>query len=137
MAANRWKLTVLELFIIGVLLIAAGATAVWQYKNARDRERLEIMKDDLRLLATAQEAYAADNAGMFMPGNPRVTTTLQHYGYAPSRGVTVSIAEPGARGWSATATHARLPGWMCGIFVGDSAPAPPNPALDPGEPYCG
>lgn len=88
------------------------------------------------MLATSQEAYAADNAGTFMPDNHRVTTTMHYNWYAPSRGVTVSFADPGPTRWSAIATHERMPGKVCGIFVGDAPPGPPNPAVDPGEPYC-
>lgn len=134
---SRWiRLTVIELFVIAVLAAAAVAVGVWWSARERSLDSVETMKDDLRNLAAAQEAYAADNEGAFMPQNSRVTTTLPHYGYAPSAGVTVEISEPRPDGWSATATHELVPGRLCGIFAGEPAPGPPNPASDPGEPAC-
>jgi len=130
------RLTIIELFVIAVLVAAVGSAAVWQYSQSRSGEHVETMKDDLRNLAMAQEAYAADNGGAFMPQNSRVTTTMQHHGYAPSREVTVNIEEPGPGSWSATATHERVPLRICGIFVGGSPPGPPNPAADPSDPAC-
>lgn len=136
MAGRRGSLTILELFVLAVLIAAGAWVFVSRYNTSRDREHLATMKEDLRNLATAQEGYAADNAGAFMPRNSQVTTTIQYYGYAPSSGVTVDIAEPNVTGWSATATHDELPGRLCGIFVGDSVPPRPNPATTPGEPDC-
>ncbi|MBA3580200.1 MAG: hypothetical protein H0W42_09475 [Gemmatimonadaceae bacterium] len=122
--------------VVSVLVVAAGSVAWWEYREARARDLVETMKDDLRNLAVAQEAYAGDNGGVFIPQNSRVTTTVPHHGYAPSAGVTVSIAEPVPNGWSATATHDLEPGKVCGIFMGDAPPGPPNPAADPGDPVC-
>lgn len=136
MGTRQWKLTVIELFVIAVLLAAVGSVAVWKYRQDQTLELAETMKDDLRNLRTAQEGYAADNGGLFMPPNSRVTTTTHYYGYAPSSGVTVNIAEPGPASWSATATHERVPGVICGIFVGEAPPTPPNPATEPGDPAC-
>ncbi|MEO7648278.1 MAG: hypothetical protein ABIV11_08600 [Gemmatimonadaceae bacterium] len=136
MAASRARFTVLELFVVAVLVAAVGSVVVVYYQRTQARGHLDTVKNDLRNLAAAQDAYAADNGGAFMPQNSRVTTTMQYYGYAPSDGVTVNITDPGLTGWSATATHARLLGSICGIFVGGSAPGPPNPATDPGEPSC-
>ncbi|MGI8619651.1 MAG: hypothetical protein ACR2L6_11285 [Gemmatimonadaceae bacterium] len=134
--ASWTRLTIIELFVIAVLLAAVVSAGVWWNSRARGLENIETMKDDLRNLAVAQEAYAADNEGVFIPQNSRVTTTVPHHGYAPSAGVTVSIAEPMPNGWSATAMHELEPGRICGIFSGDSTPGPPNPATTPGDPVC-
>ncbi len=141
MSPARWKrLTIIELFVIAVLVAAVVSAVVsagvWWNSRARGLENIETMKDDLRNLAVAQEAYAADNEGGFMPQNSRVTTTVPYHGYAPSAGVTVSIAEPVPNGWSATATHERGHGKVCGVFVGDAPPGPSNPAAASGEPSC-
>jgi Tfp pilus assembly protein PilE len=134
--ASWTRLTIIELFVIAVLVAAVVSAGVWWNSRARGLENIETMKDDLRNLAVAQEAYAADNEGGFMPQNSRVTTTVSHHGYAPSAGVTVSIAEPVPKGWSATATHELEPGRICGFFSGDPTPGPPNPATTPGDPAC-
>lgn len=125
----------MEVFVVAVLLAALAAAGLWWYSRARDTGHLETMKDDLRNLATAQEAYAADNGGVFMPRNPRVTSTLPYNGYAPSSSVTVTIADPGPSGWSAVAVHDDAPGRICGMFYGETPPAP-NPASQAGEPAC-
>lgn len=136
MAVRRALLTFIKALAVVVLVAVAVSALVWRYAHTQRSERLETMKDDLRNLAIAQRAYAADNAGAFMPGKSRVTMTMQYLGYASSKGVIVTIAEPGLSGWSATARHMRMPGKVCGIFVGDAPPGPPNPASDPGEPAC-
>lgn len=135
MPTRRASITILEVFVVAVLLAAVVSVGLWWYSRTRGTEHLETMKDDLRNLATAQEAYAADNGGVFMPRSSRVTSTLPYNGYAPSSSVTVTIADPGPSGWSAIATHDELPGKICGMFIGD-APPPPNPATQSGEPAC-
>lgn len=136
MATRRVSITIVEAFVIAVLFAAVASLGLWWHSRASDTGHLETMKDDLRNLATAQEAYAADNGGVFMPRNSRVTSTLPYNGYAPSAGVTVNIGEPAQSGWSATATHALAPGRICGMFEGESPADPSNPATISGEPGC-
>lgn len=136
MAATRTRFTAPKLFVGIVLLAAVGSMLAWYYPKRQSREYLQTAKEDLRNLAAAQEAYASDNGGAFMPPNPRVTTTMQFNGYAPSSEVTVSIAESGPGSWSATARHNAVPGAVCGIFIGDPPSAGQNPAAIPGEPKC-
>lgn len=134
MATRRTRLTVLEIFVVTVLLAAVAAVGVWWHARERSFQYLEVVKGDLRNLAAAQDAYSADN-GSFMPQNSRVTTRQPYNGYAPSSDVVVSIAEPTASGWSATAVHQLVIGAVCGIYAGP-APSSPNPATEPGEPRC-
>jgi type II secretory pathway pseudopilin PulG len=130
------KIAAARILAVIVVLGAVASVVAWQYQRGRSRDLLETVRGDLRNLAAAQAWYSADHDGSFMPGNARVTTTMQYHGYAPSAGVTVSIAEPASGGWSATATHERAPGKVCGIYVGASPPGPPNPATAAGEPAC-
>ncbi len=98
------------------------------------------MKSDLRNLATAQESYLADqnppsyfSAGAVTNLAPFTDPVTGQAIYAPSTGVTVAVvAVPG--GWSATATHAQLPGRTCAIYI--NLPAPVAPAVVEGEPAC-
>lgn len=136
MALSARRITIFEMFVITVLLAAVASVLAWQHRVNREEEIRDALMDDLRNLATAQEGYAADHGGAFMPPNLRITTRTQYNGYAPSSGVTVSVDEYGQSGWSATATHETEPGVVCGIFVGDVSPDPPNPATRPGEPDC-
>ncbi len=136
MPAQAGKRATAGILTLLVLLGVATAFVAWQYQRSRSRELLETVQGDLRTLAAAQAGYAADHAGSFMPGNSRVTPTTQQHGFAPSAGVTVKVAEPAWGGWSATATHERAPGRICGIYVGDSPPGPPNPATAPAVPAC-
>ncbi|MEO6331848.1 MAG: hypothetical protein ABIV11_06325 [Gemmatimonadaceae bacterium] len=131
----RSRLTLLEFSLLVVLVAIAAWIGTGQYQSAQRRELLEIMQDDLRNLKMAQEAYAADNGGLFMPYSV-VTTANHQYGYAPSSGVTVEISEPSASGWSATATHVNAPGTVCGIFIGELPLGSPNPATESSQPAC-
>ncbi len=134
---NRKGFTLIELLIVVVIIGILAAIAIPKFAATKEKAYLASMKSDLRNLATAQEAYLADQnppayfawtgdntAGGFKVG----TQTI----YAPSTGVTVAAtAVPG--GWSATATHAQLTGRKCAIFINAAVLAP---ATVEGEPRC-
>jgi prepilin-type N-terminal cleavage/methylation domain-containing protein len=127
----RKGFTLIELLIVVVIIGILAAIAIPKFANTKEKAYLATMKGDLRNLATAEEGYASDNAGAYMP-NGVATVGAPHQGYAPTTGVTVTIANAGA-GWSATAVHAQAPAKTCAIFVNTGAVAP---ATSEGEPKC-
>jgi type IV pilus assembly protein PilA len=128
----RKGFTLIELLIVVVIIGILAAIAIPKFANTKQKAYLATMKGDLRNLATAQEGYASDNAGAYMPTDASVTVTDPAFGYAPTTGVTIGITNAGA-GWSATATHAQAPGKTCAIFVNT---AQVLPATADGEPKC-
>jgi type IV pilus assembly protein PilA len=129
----RKGFTLIELLIVVVIIGILAAIAIPKFANTKEKAYLATMKGDLRNLATAQEGYASDNAGAYMPSGATVgPAPLGATGYAPTTGVTVTVTNAGA-GWSATATHAQAPAKTCAIFVNTGAVAP---AVAEGEPKC-
>ena len=91
------------------------------------------MKSDLRNMATVEEGYFSDfqvytTGSAQQPGG----TTQSLAGFVPSAGVTVTAANTGGTGWSATAAHSATTR-TCAIFIGVAAV---SPATVDGEPKC-
>ena len=114
---NRKGFTLIELLIVVVIIGILAAIAIPKFASTKEKAYLASMKSDLRNLATAQEAYAADNNQNYFSGaatNPAGLPT----GCAgtaclivPSSGVTLTVTGSAATGWSATATPHRR-GWQ-------------------------
>ena len=81
----------------------------------------------LRHLVIAEEAYFADSVRY-----TRSVKALSGLSLPPDVNVTRLIATDNA--WTATATHAHAPGWVCAIFIGEITPLPP--ARTEGIPTC-
>jgi prepilin-type N-terminal cleavage/methylation domain-containing protein len=139
--SNRKGFTLIELLIVVVIIGILAAIAIPKFASTKEKAYISAMKSDLRNLATAQEAWFADNTAYF--GGAAITTLAPFPAgctpgganpciYTPSVGVTVTpVAAAG--GWSATANHAQAPARNCAIFVGVAAVAP---ATVEGEPRC-
>lgn len=75
-----------------------------QATAATERGYVAAMKGDLRMLATAEEAYFVEHNGYFA-GTVAASNPL--YGFSPSTNVTLTVAAiDGGRQWTATSTHA-------------------------------
>ena len=128
---NRKGFTLIELLIVVVIIGILAAIAIPKFASTKEKAYLASMKTDLRNLATAQEAFAADNNQNYFSGTatnpaglpgacPGPTCLI-----VPSSGVTLTV--------TATATHTGAPGKTCAIFIGVAAVAP---ATVEGEPKC-
>ncbi len=95
------------------------------FGDGKEQAYIASMKDDLRNLITAQEAYFADQV--------TYAHSVSHLNYSVSAGNTVTIGAATGTGWNATASNSATT-TTCGIYVGAvSAPIPDEPE---GAPTC-
>jgi len=98
---NKKGFTLIELLIVVVIIGILAAIAIPKFGKTKEKAYLAAMKSDLRNLATYEESFAADSAGVYFSGNGAAQ------GFTPSQNVTVTataIVGPPA-GWTAAATH--------------------------------
>ena len=127
--------TLVQLYAVAIL----AAIAIPKFANTKEKAYFAKMKGDLRNLATAQEAYAADNNGLYAFGSVTAPAALTGLSYGPSSGVTIEVTA-GANRWEAVASMPAQTPNKCGMFINnDDPPTPPgggNPATNNGEPKC-
>ena len=104
-----------SLVLLGVLLI--GATRLHAQQPAAPdtvalRAARATLRSDLRNFVTAQEAFFADHS--------TYARTLRDMAasFLPSRGVTLVLLTSADNGHSEIAIIDRVPGLVCGMFVG-------------------
>jgi hypothetical protein len=89
------------------------------------------LRSDLRNMVLAQESFYADH-------NRYAKSTSELMGedlYEASEGVTVVVILSSERGWNGVAVDERIPGLVCGVWVG--MPGPPlDDGAEEGEPTC-
>jgi Tfp pilus assembly protein PilE len=114
--------TVVAIVAVG----AAAAVAIPLIASRTAHADVAAARADLQKLATAQEswfyeraAYARDVAALKARASP---------------GVTLTVVEATATGWSATAVAAGGPRAVCAVFYGAAAPVPP--ATTAGQVAC-
>lgn len=134
--------TLIELLIVVVVIGILAVIAIPKFANTKEKAYFATMKGDLRNLATAQEAYAADNNGVYASGTATGPATLPGIVYGPSSGVTMVVTIlPSGLGWGAIASmEAPRTTVKCGMFIDNddppTAPGGDNPATNNGEPKC-
>lgn len=115
--------TLIELLVVVLIIGVLAAIAIPRFRGVRTKAYVATLKSDLRNLVTAQESYHAGNGTYY--GGP---VPAAGAGFTASSGVTVTLSSVTDAGWSATATHAAAPDWMCAVFVGATAPVAPATA---------
>jgi prepilin-type N-terminal cleavage/methylation domain-containing protein len=116
--------TLIELLIVVVIIGILAAIAIPKFANTKEKAVVASMKSDLRNLAGTQEAYWNQTQSYYAG----VIPNLGVFAYQPSQGVTVTIVNATAAGWSAQATAVPLTTTTCVIFYGTVAPIPPATA---------
>ena len=128
-AGSRRGFTLIELLIVVVIIGILAAIGIPKYTATKEKAFLAKMKSDLRNLATAQEAYTADNAGYYGGAVPNAALT-----YNPSSGVIITITNVVPGGWAATAAYPSGTARTCALFTGAAAAV--APATNAGEVKC-
>ncbi|HET7583982.1 MAG TPA: prepilin-type N-terminal cleavage/methylation domain-containing protein [Gemmatimonadaceae bacterium] len=108
--------TLIELLIVVVIIGILASIAIPSFKSTKGKAYAASIRSDLRNLATAEEAYMYDN-GVY-------TTDQTALKFIPSAGVTITISEATAGGWSASGSHPLAPE-SCAVFFGSAAPLAP------------
>ena len=101
MTRSKKGFTLIELLIVVVIIGILAAIAIPKFANTKEKAYVASMKADLRNLATYEESFAADSAGVYFSGNGSTQ------GFSPSQNVTVTataVAGPPAS-WQAAASH--------------------------------
>ena len=109
----RKGFTLIELLVIVVIVGILAALAIAKFGNSKKHAYTSAMKMDLRNLATTAETkFAGDNSytGLVAPQG--------------SAGVIITVTSASST-WSATATHANVPGITC-MISSESPPGPDN-----------
>jgi prepilin-type N-terminal cleavage/methylation domain-containing protein len=135
-STNRKGFTLIELLIVVVIIGILAAVAIPKFSNTKEKAFVASMKSDLKNLVSAQESYYADKSQY---GDLAAVGTATTYGYTPSKGNTVLIANVSATGWTATVTNPSVSTTgtsTCGVKVGSTQPTgmPANTA--DGVPVC-
>lgn len=114
----RRGFTLIELLIVVVIIGLLASIAIPKFANTKEKAYVGAMKSDLRNLATAEEAYFYDSA--------KYTTNFALMNnFFPSTGVTLTVTQADATGWSATTTNSFAPARLCALFSGAATPVAP------------
>ena len=106
--------TLIELLIVVVIIGLLASIAIPKFANTKQKAYIAQMKSDLKNLATAEEAFFYDST--------TYTTSLAALNnFRSSTGVTLTVREATAMGWSAEALHAHT-SRSCYLFNGAAAP---------------
>jgi prepilin-type N-terminal cleavage/methylation domain-containing protein len=115
--------TLIELLIVVVIIGVLAAIAIPKFSNTKERAVVASMKSDLRNVAGTQESYWNQNQTYYGGVIPDPA-----FKFTPSQGVTITILNSSAAGWSAKATGLPVTATECFIFYGTTAPVPPASA---------
>jgi type IV pilus assembly protein PilA len=115
--------TLIELLIVVVIIGILAAIAIPKFGNTKEKALVAAMKSDLRNLAGTQEAYWNQNQTYYAGVIPDPALK-----FVPSSGVTLTIINSSAAGWSAKAEGLPVTKTQCFIFYGTTPPVPPATA---------
>jgi len=128
MSRKRPVFSLVELTVVMVILGFLIVAAMPRYGAARQDAYVVRMLDDLRNLATSEEAYFSEHSRYFDGDFPLAMRV-----YSPANGVRVVIHQASATGWSATAS-ANGTTRQCTIYIGTAEPV--GPATADGSAAC-
>ncbi|MSR35148.1 MAG: prepilin-type N-terminal cleavage/methylation domain-containing protein [Gemmatimonadetes bacterium] len=120
--------TLIELLIVVVIIGILASIAIPKFSSVREKGFRASMMSDLKNLASQQELY--HNANYVYAGSMADAQSVS------SSGVVITINESTGTGWSATASHAGVPGQQCGVYHGNAAATGGDQALESGVVTC-
>ena len=126
MPRHRRGFTLIELLVVVVIIGILAAIAIPKFNNTKGKANAASLKNDLRNLATAEEAYYYDNQSY--------TSDTSALRASFTRGVTITFGVANAGGWSASVTHPQAWPLVCAMFIGSAPPL--APALVEGQLRC-
>jgi prepilin-type N-terminal cleavage/methylation domain-containing protein len=98
--------TLIELIVVIIIIGLLAAIAIPNFLVQRKRSYDTQARSDLRSMGTAQNTYAADQAGFVTCAGAIAcssSTLLGAYGFAPTSGVKIASVADGANGFCAVA----------------------------------
>ncbi len=95
----RKGFTLIELLIVVVIIGILASIAIPKFKNTKEKAYIAAMKEDVRNLASAEEAYLSDHNGFYAPDIATLGTA-----YKASAGVAITLLGT-ASNWRATARN--------------------------------
>lgn len=129
--ADKRGFTLIELLVVVVVIGALAGMAIIQMNSSKDRAFVAAMENDLRNVATAQEAYYESTLTL---GSATYSDRLNQLRVTLSPGVSVRMLA-NSTGWSAEASHSSLSiNRRCSIYIGDMSQR--APATQPGIIAC-
>jgi prepilin-type N-terminal cleavage/methylation domain-containing protein len=120
---SRQGFTLIELLVVVVIIGVMAAIAIPKFANTKEKALVAAMKSDLRNFAGTQEAYWNQNATYY--NGPIPDPAIK---FTPSTGVTITIINSTAAGWSAKAEGLPVTTMTCFIYYGTTPPVPPASA---------
>ncbi len=118
------------LVVLGLISVLATVATV-TLGNSTERAYVTTMQSDLRMVATAQEAYIERTFAE--TGRASYARRIQDLDVNLSNGVQVRL-RGNATGWAARATHSRIPSVWCAMYRGNVKAFPP--ATEEGSIEC-
>lgn len=109
--------TLIELLIVVVIIGILAAFAIPKFMNTKQKAYVASMKSDLKNLAEAEE-------GFFYDSTFYTSSFVALNNFSASAGVTLTVTEATAQGWSAKAVHSQTSRY-CTLFEGGASPVPP------------
>ena len=113
---NKAGFTLIELMIVVIIIGILAAIAIPKFADSKARAYIAAQRSDLANLALQQELYFFNNRA-YGP-------TIASVAGSVSTGVTLTINEAGATGWSAATTHP-FTAVRCAVFYGTAAVVAP------------
>src|SRR5688572_28784531 len=123
----RKGFTLIELLIVVVIIGILAAIAIPKFGKTREKAYFSAMKSDLKNLQAGEEIYYSANNYKYGGAAGTAASAVVGLDFAASQGVTVTLREATATGWSADATHAALAAatQKCAVFYGQGTALAP------------
>lgn len=131
--------TLVELLIVMVIIGILATIAIPEFGRTKQMADRALMQSDLRILATAEDAYFADSLSYQTATSCTYPVPPGHVFWCVSAGNALGAITVGTgtqAGWAANISNAGTP-TSCAIYVGMVPPPAPERVGDPeGVPVC-